>query len=152
VDTSTYTKSGLQIHSVATKRSRSGAITSLELKRRNSDPATKCGMLIRDQPSGEDVSAKVPDVLEWKGTATVTIAGHRFRKVARFSKEDRCVSCDKPMDAIMPQGYKCSDAVMPQGYKCSGKRKCLCLLWIMVHDISDPQSLKLSTSALVDVV
>lgn len=141
MDTSTYTKSGLQIHSVATKRSRSGAITSLDLKRRNSDPATKCGMLIRDQPAGEDVSAKLSDMLEWKRTATFTIAGHRFRKVARFSKEDRCVSCDKPMDAFMPQGYKCS-----------GKRKCLCLLWIMVHDICDIQSLKLSTNALRGVV
>lgn len=139
MDTSTYTKSGLQIHSVATKRSRSGAITSLELKRRNSDPTTKCGVLIRDHPSGE--AAKVSDMLEWKGTATFTIAGHRFRKVARFSKEDRCVSCDKPMDAFVPQGYKCS-----------GKRKCLCLLWIMVHDTSDIHSLKQSTGALVDVV
>lgn len=107
MDTSVYVKSGLQIHSVATKRSRSGAITSLELKRRNSDPATKCGTLITGQPSGMDTPAKVSDILEWKGTM-FTIAGHRFRKVARFSKEDKCISCDKPMDAFVTQGHKCS--------------------------------------------
>jgi hypothetical protein len=93
---------------VATKRSRSGAITSLELKRRNSDPATKCGTLIRGQPAGMDTPAKVSDVLEWKGNTMFTIAGHRFRKVARFSKEDKCVSCDKSMDAFVTQGHKCS--------------------------------------------
>jgi hypothetical protein len=125
MDTSTYIKSGIQIHSVATKRSRSGAITSLELKRRNSDPATKCGTLITDQPSGVETPAKVSDVLEWKGSTMFTIAGHRFRKVTRFSKEDRCVSCDKSMDAFVTQGHKCS-----------GKKKLPCLLgWVMVHDV-----------------
>ncbi|XP_023707934.1 unconventional myosin-IXa isoform X6 [Cryptotermes secundus] len=118
MDTSAYTKSGLQIHSVATKRSRSGAITSLELKRRNSDPATKCGTLITGQPAGADTPAKVSDVLEWKGNTMFTIAGHRFRKVARFSKEDRCVSCDKSMDAFVTQGHKCSDCKQLFHTKC----------------------------------
>ncbi|XP_021933704.1 unconventional myosin-IXa-like isoform X3 [Zootermopsis nevadensis] len=117
LDNSTYIKSGLQIHSVATKRSRSGAITSLELKRRNSDPATKCGLLITGQPSGMDTPTKVSDVLEWKGTM-FTIAGHRFRKVARFSKEDKCISCDKPMDAFVTQGHKCSDCKQLFHTKC----------------------------------
>jgi hypothetical protein len=128
VDASAYTKSGLQIHSVATKRSRSGAVTSLELKRRNSDPATKCGTLIRGQPiTGTDTPAKVSDVLEWKGNAMFTIGGHRFRKVARFSKEDRCVFCEKSMDAFVTQGHKCS-----------GKRKflvCWTELWCMFYDL-----------------
>ncbi|XP_069697284.1 unconventional myosin-IXb-like isoform X10 [Periplaneta americana] len=117
MDTSAYLKSGIQIHSVATKRSRSGAITSLELKRRNSDPATKCGTLITEQPSGVETPAKVSDVLEWKGSM-FTIAGHRFRKVTRFSKEDRCVSCDKSMDAFVTQGHKCSDCKQLFHTKC----------------------------------
>jgi hypothetical protein len=128
MDTSAYTKSGLQIQSVATKRSRSGAVTSLELKRRNSDPATKCGTLIRGQPiTGTDTPAKVSDVLEWKGNTMFTIAGHRFRKVARFSKEDKCISCDKSMDAFVTQGHKCS-----------GKGKflvCWTELWCMFYDL-----------------
>lgn len=131
MDTSAYTKSGLQIHSVATKRSRSDAITSLELKRRNSDPATKCGTLITGQPAGADTRTKVSDVLEWKGNTMFTIAGHRFRKVTRFSKEDRCVSCDKSMDAFVTQGHKCS-----------GKRKflvCFTELWCMMF--YDPKTL-----------
>ncbi|PSN45275.1 hypothetical protein C0J52_10353 [Blattella germanica] len=87
MDTSAYLKSGIQIHAVATKRSRSGAITTLT--RRNSDPATNRAALITDQPSGIESPAKASDVLEWKGSTMFTIAGHRFRKVARFSKEDR---------------------------------------------------------------
>lgn len=37
-----------------------------------------------------------------------TIGGHRFRKVSRFSKQDRCVFCEKSMDAFVTQGHKCS--------------------------------------------
>ena len=105
IDTSPYIKSGIQIHAVATKRNRSGAITTLT--RRNSDPATKSGCLTSGQPSGGESPVKVSDVLEWKGSM-FTIAGHRFRKVARFSKEDRCVSCEKSMDPFVTQGHKCA--------------------------------------------
>lgn len=37
-----------------------------------------------------------------------TIGGHRFRKISRFSKQDRCIFCEKSMDAFVTQGHKCS--------------------------------------------
>nr|CAD7402270.1 unnamed protein product [Timema cristinae] len=105
----TYPKSKLPIHHITTKRSRSGGITSLDLKRRNSDPAT---MKLVPEPD------KASDLLEWKGSTMFTIAGHRFRKITRFTKDDRCVYCDQPMDAIVTQGHKCSDCKQLFHTKC----------------------------------
>lgn len=48
------------------------------------------------------------DLLEWKGTTMFSIAGHKFRKLSRFSKEDRCAFCNDAMDAFLTQGHKCS--------------------------------------------
>lgn len=62
------------------------------------------------------------DLLEWKGTTMFTIAGHRFRKVTRFSKEDRCTYCSKPMDAFVTQGHKCSGSFFI--YKFYFMKKC----------------------------
>ncbi|KAL1117615.1 hypothetical protein AAG570_003930 [Ranatra chinensis] len=58
------------------------------------------------------------DLLEWKGTTMFTIAGHHFRKVDRFAKEDRCVSCLNPMDAFLTQGHKCTDCKQLFHTKC----------------------------------
>lgn len=91
---------------------RSRTIATLDLRRRNSDPATKIGSIV-EQPGGPEHSpqAKVApetDKLVWKGHTTFTFAGHRFNKVQRFSKDDNCVYCKKQMDAFVAQGYKCA--------------------------------------------
>ncbi|XP_014602153.1 PREDICTED: unconventional myosin-IXb-like isoform X2 [Polistes canadensis] len=118
------------------KRTRSNAITSLELRRRNSDPATKISVLNDDKP-GVDTSpnelklAPGMNLLEWKGNNLFTLAGHRFRKVARFAKDDVCVCCHEKMDAFVTQGYKCVDCKQLYHVKCiqnGGVLKMPCLL------------------------
>ncbi|XP_044577050.1 unconventional myosin-IXb-like isoform X3 [Cotesia glomerata] len=104
------------------KRMRSNAITTLELRRRNSDPATKISGL--DEKAnvvgdcGDFKLAPGMNRLEWKGNNLFTLAGHRFRKVARFSKEDVCVCCHEKMDAFVTQGYKCNDCKQLYHVKC----------------------------------
>ncbi|XP_032668509.1 unconventional myosin-IXa-like isoform X3 [Odontomachus brunneus] len=104
------------------KRMRSNAITTLELRRRNSDPATKISGLSEDK-IGSDTSPNdmklTPsmNLLEWKGNL-FTLAGHRFRKVARFAKDDVCVCCYEKMDAFVTQGYKCIDCKQLYHVKC----------------------------------
>ncbi|XP_015191584.1 PREDICTED: unconventional myosin-IXa-like isoform X3 [Polistes dominula] len=118
------------------KRMRSNAITTLELRRRNSDPATKISVLNDDKP-GADTSpnelklAPGMNLLEWKGNNLFTLAGHRFRKVARFAKDDVCVCCHEKMDAFVTQGYKCVDCKQLYHVKCiqnGGVLKMPCLL------------------------
>lgn len=105
------------------KRMRSNAITTFELRRRNSDPATKISGLSEDK-MGTDTSpndlklAPGMDLLEWKGNNLFTLAGHRFRKVARFAKDDVCVCCHEKMDAFVTQGYKCVDCKQLYHVKC----------------------------------
>lgn len=105
------------------KRMRSNAITSFELRRRNSDPATKISGLSEDK-MGTDTSpndlklAPGMNLLEWKGNNLFTLAGHRFRKVARFAKDDVCVCCHEKMDAFVTQGYKCVDCKQLYHVKC----------------------------------
>ncbi len=90
----------------------------IDLKRRNSDPATQVLNKVESSRPAEAVITnprKPPvshspsyELLIWKGTTMFTIAGHRFRKISRFSKEDRCTYCSNPMDAVVTQGHKCS--------------------------------------------
>lgn len=117
------------------KRMRSNAITTLELRRRNSDPATKVSGLSEDK-IGTDSSpndlklAPSMNLLEWKGNL-FTLAGHRFRKVARFAKDDVCVCCHEKMDAFVTQGYKCIDCKQLYHVKCiqnGGVLKMPCIL------------------------
>ncbi|XP_060817512.1 unconventional myosin-IXa-like isoform X2 [Bombus pascuorum] len=117
------------------KRMRSNAITTLELRRRNSDPATKISGLSEDKP-GTDTSpndlklAPGMNLLEWKGNL-FTLAGHCFRKVARFAKDDVCVCCHEKMDAFVTQGYKCIDCKQLYHVKCiqnGGVLKMPCIL------------------------
>lgn len=117
------------------KRMRSNAITTLELRRRNSDPATKVSGLNEDK-MGSDTSpndlklAPGANLLEWKGNL-FTLAGHRFRKVARFAKDDVCVSCHEKMDAFVTQGYKCIECKQLYHVKCiqnGGVLKMPCIL------------------------
>uniref|UniRef100_A0A1B6CWZ1 Unconventional myosin-IXb-like n=2 Tax=Clastoptera arizonana TaxID=38151 RepID=A0A1B6CWZ1_9HEMI len=83
---------------------------SLDLKRRNSDPATQLP-LPQPLPSASappPLYSPTSELLEWKGNSMFTIVGHRFRKIQRFSKDDKCSYCEKLMDARL-QGHKCTD-------------------------------------------
>ncbi|XP_075221620.1 unconventional myosin-IXa-like isoform X2 [Lycorma delicatula] len=130
---SAHTSTSSSVHSPdePPKRSRASSIqtpVALELKRRNSDPAaavqpTPSPMSLPPVKSIPAPNTNTPlspsyDLLEWKGTTMFTIAGHRFRKVTRFSKEDRCLYCSKPMDAFVTQGHKCSDCKQLFHTKC----------------------------------
>lgn len=115
---------------------RPNALTTMELRRRNSDPATKVSEL-SDDKTNVDTSPNdlkpVPgmNLIEWKGTHHFTLAGHRFRKIARFSKDDVCVCCREKMDAFVTQGYKCTDCKQPYHVKCiqnGGVLKMPCIL------------------------
>ncbi|XP_033226545.1 unconventional myosin-IXb-like isoform X2 [Belonocnema kinseyi] len=102
------------------KRVRSNAITSFELRRRNSDPATKVSGLGDDKATTDTSPSEfkhASESIEWKGNY-FTLAGHRFRKVARFSKDDVCVCCHAKMDAFVTQGYKCNECKQLYHVKC----------------------------------
>lgn len=87
------------------KRQRS-SLNTLELKRRNSDPAAKTiGVL--DIPEGSPTPPSGDD-LQWTTQNTFTMAGHIFRKCKGFSKDDMCAFCNEQMDAFITQGHKCS--------------------------------------------
>lgn len=45
-----------------------------------------------------------------------TIAGHRFRKLGRFTPQDKCTYCNKLMDAFLTQGHKCSGNYLIEVY------------------------------------
>ncbi|XP_054286933.1 unconventional myosin-IXa-like isoform X1 [Macrosteles quadrilineatus] len=83
--------------------------SQLDLKRRNSDPANRLPPPPAPPPPLPPLPSPDLGLLEWKGTSMFTIAGHNFCKEGRFSKEDRCAYCDKPMDAFLTQGHKCID-------------------------------------------
>lgn len=98
-----------QKQSLTPKRQRSSL--SLDLRRRNSDPATKVS-LVSGHPSGTECSPQVKpsgDYLEWQNRSTFIMAGHRFRKINRFTKDDKCAFCNQEMDAFITQGHKCTD-------------------------------------------
>lgn len=90
------------------KRNRSTAISNIELRRRNSDPATKVSGLGDDKVNLEsnqnDLKQPTPvkNSLQWKGNLFI-LSGHKFRKIARFSKDDVCVCCNEKMDAFVTQ-------------------------------------------------
>jgi len=95
-------------------------VNEKELKRRNSDGSTT--------HTGKTEEPKLTyspsfELLEWKGTTMFTIAGHRFRKLGRFTPQDKCTYCNKLMDAFLTQGHKCSG-------KCDNfvYRRCLLLI------------------------
>lgn len=81
----------------------------LDLKRRNSDPATKAS-LISEHPSGLEASPKInqDDVKYPKDLNTVSMAGHLFRKIHRITKDDLCTFCNGKMDTFITHIYKCS--------------------------------------------
>lgn len=84
---------------------RTSKMNEMELKRRNSDGSTT-HMGKSDEP--KLTYSPSFELLEWKGTTMFTIAGHRFRKLGRFTPQDKCTYCNKLMDAFLTQGHKCS--------------------------------------------
>lgn len=89
------------------KRNRSSGISTIELRRRNSDPATKISGLddkahLETSPNDLKQPTPVKNLLEWKGNLFI-LSGHQFRKIARFSKDDVCVCCNEKMDAFVTQ-------------------------------------------------
>lgn len=92
---------------IGIKRNRPNAISNIELRRRNSDPATKVSGLVDDkvqvETSPNDLKpTPAKNLLEWKGDLFM-LAEHQFRKIARFSKDDVCVCCHEKMDAFVTQ-------------------------------------------------
>lgn len=88
-------------------RNRSNVISVQELRRRNSDPATKVSGIVDDKGHSETSPNELKpapgmNMLEWKGNLFM-LAGHQFRKIARFNKDDVCVCCHEKMDAFVTQ-------------------------------------------------
>lgn len=116
------------------KRPRGGIASTLDLRRRNSDPATKIGSIV-EQPGGPELSPQAKltsgtDNLVWKGSS-FTFNGHCFNKVQRFSKDDMCVYCETQVDAFVAQGYKCTNCKKLFHTKCiqnGGGLKIACTL------------------------
>ncbi|XP_013183816.1 unconventional myosin-IXa isoform X2 [Amyelois transitella] len=91
------------------RASRGAGLASL--RRRNSDPA----------PAPAEPRAPDPRSTDFIGTTTnglFRIAGHRFRKGTRFSKDDKCVYCHEAIDAFVTQGQRCIDCKQLYHTKC----------------------------------
>jgi hypothetical protein len=83
----------------------------LDLRRRNSDPATKAS-LVSEHPTGGSPQSKITsqDDFKWqKNTSTFSIAGHVFRKIQRLPKDDLCTFCNEKVDIFLTHVYKCSN-------------------------------------------
>lgn len=85
----------------------------LDLRRRNSDPATK-GSLVSDHPTGVESSPQVKassqDDFKWqKNSITFSIAGHVFRKIHKLQNDDLCTFCNGKLDIFLTHIYKCSN-------------------------------------------
>ncbi|XP_045483027.1 unconventional myosin-IXa-like isoform X2 [Harmonia axyridis] len=96
----------------------------LDLRRRNSDPATN---LITEVPSVIEHTPQTKidsDDLQWrKANVSFTLVGHSFRKIARISKDDLCTSCNEHMDQFITHGYKCMRCKKSFHAKCIQNKK-----------------------------
>ncbi|XP_063930776.1 unconventional myosin-IXa-like isoform X2 [Zophobas morio] len=79
----------------------------LDLRRRNSDPATKASLVVSEHPTGSPQSKNQDDV-KWMNSTSFSIAGHRFRKIHRLQKDDLCAFCSDKVDVFLTHVYKCS--------------------------------------------
>ncbi|KAJ8918892.1 hypothetical protein NQ315_016794 [Exocentrus adspersus] len=92
-------------------------LPSLDLRRRNSDPATKAS--IGDQAGGLDASPAIKtNENKWGDLNAVSMAGHTFRKIPRISKDDCCTFCKEKLDAFLTPGYKCTTCKQQFHTKC----------------------------------
>lgn len=76
------------------------------LTRRNSDPANKIPLL--EVNRGNDL---------YQSSTNINIGGHRFRKVTRIGKSERCKSCDES-DSFISEGHRCLDCKILVHTKC----------------------------------
>lgn len=76
------------------------------LSRRNSDPANKIPLL--EVNRGNDL---------YQSSTNINIGGHRFRKVTRISKSEKCASCDES-DSFISEGHRCLDCKILVHTKC----------------------------------
>ncbi|RZF48177.1 hypothetical protein LSTR_LSTR015142 [Laodelphax striatellus] len=81
-------------------------------------PAAAVELRPTSPPADVATIAHVTRPARRKSITMFTIAGHHFRKVARFSKDDRCRYCAKPMDAFVAEGHKCTDCKQLFHLKC----------------------------------
>ncbi|KAJ8929131.1 hypothetical protein NQ314_018216 [Rhamnusium bicolor] len=108
--------SPLHKQSLTPKRQRPN-LPALDLRRRNSDPATKA--TISEQPGGPDASPAIKsNEYKWGDVNTLSLAGHTFRKIPRISKDDSCTFCKEKLDAFLTPGYKCSTCKKQFHTKC----------------------------------
>lgn len=130
--------------SLTPKRQRS-AFGTLDLRRRNSDPATKVS-LVSEHPSSIETSPQPLGLdIEWQKHGMFSIAGHKFRKINRFTKDDLCTMCDKEMDPFITQGYKCIDCKQTFHTKCIQNKSVLqkpCVQNTSATDSSKPNRRK----------
>lgn len=76
------------------------------LTRRNSDPANKIPLL--EVNRGNDL---------YQSSTNINIGGHRFRKVTRIAKSEKCASCDES-DSFISEGHRCLDCKILVHTKC----------------------------------
>jgi hypothetical protein len=76
------------------------------LARRNSDPANKIPLL--EVNRGNDL---------YQSSTNINIGGHRFRKVTRIGKSEKCASCDES-DSFISEGHRCLDCKILVHTKC----------------------------------
>nr|XP_023020766.1 unconventional myosin-IXa-like [Leptinotarsa decemlineata] len=101
--------------SLTPKRQRQN-LSQLDLRRRNSDPATKA--ILPDHPSVLDSSPAIK-MNDYKYDVNVlTIAGHSFKKIPRITKDDLCLFCNTLLDAFYSPGYKCTNCKKQFHTKC----------------------------------
>ncbi|CAH1261065.1 unnamed protein product [Diabrotica balteata] len=101
--------------SLTPKRQRQN-LPQLDLRRRNSDPATKA--VISDHPGGLDASPSIKTNDYKYDVNALSIAGHSFRKIPRISKDDLCMFCNTELDAFYTPGYKCTNCKKQFHTKC----------------------------------
>jgi hypothetical protein len=77
-----------------------------KIERRMSDPANKVPLL--EVNRGNDL---------YQSSTNINIGGHRFRKVTRISKAERCASCDES-DSFISEGHRCLDCKILVHTKC----------------------------------
>ncbi|CAH1131340.1 unnamed protein product [Ceutorhynchus assimilis] len=90
--------------SLTPKRQRQN-LPQLDLRRRNSDPATK---VLINENSGIESSPAIKNNDKWSDYNSLMLAGHSFRKISRLSKDDTCSFCKEKLDMFITQGYKCT--------------------------------------------
>ncbi|KAL1505209.1 hypothetical protein ABEB36_004823 [Hypothenemus hampei] len=94
---------GLDKQSLTPKRQRQN-LPQLDLRRRNSDPATK---VLINEHSGIESSPALKNQEKWSDYNSLDLAGHSFRKISRI-KDEACSFCNKKLDMFITQGYKCT--------------------------------------------